>query len=348
MLRFSTIFKFLLIVGVPLVVGLITYRFMHLAFLAPLDSSSKKEVAVEIPPGLTFQQICKLLEDKEVIRYGSTLNIIARLKGVDTKIKTGEYILSPALPPKAILQKLVDGEVFQRAVTIPEGTSIWNIGVELEKVGLTKRDEFDKILTDPKLLAQAGIASSSFEGYLFPDTYHFSRPITARKIAWAMLENGEKHWPPEFSEQAEVLGMSRHEILILASIIEKESSGTDEQHIISSVFHNRLNQGMKLQADPTVIYGIPNFNGTLTKKDLETPHPYNTYTNFGLPPGPIGNPGESSTRAALFPQKTSYLFFVADGTGRHVFSTTLQEHNEAVRKYRALLRQNSKDSTEGE
>ena len=148
-----------------------------------------------------------------------------------------------------------------------------------------------------------------------------------------MLEEGEKRWIPEFTERADLLRMSRHEVLTFASIVEKESGNTSEQPLVSSVFHNRLQQGMRLQSDPTVIYGVPNFDGNLTKAHLETVTPYNTYTNPGLPPGPIANPGESAIRATLFPAQTNFLFFVADGKGGHVFSTTLAEHNEAVRRY---------------
>ena len=148
-----------------------------------------------------------------------------------------------------------------------------------------------------------------------------------------MLEEGDKHWPSEFSDRANEINLSRHEITTLASIIEKESGNAEEQPLISSVFHNRLSNGMRLESDPTVIYGIKDFNGNLTRQDLHTPHPYNTYTNFGLPPGPICNPGETAIRASLYPKESPYLFFVANGKGSHVFSTTLQEHNEAVAKY---------------
>jgi UPF0755 protein len=155
-----------------------------------------------------------------------------------------------------------------------------------------------------------------------------------------MLQEGEKRWKPEVNERAAQLGMTRHELLTLASIIEKESGNQREQPLISSVFHNRLRNGMKLESDPTVAYGIPDLNGQLLRKHLETEHPYNTYINFGLPPGPICNPGETAIQAALYPTPDSqYLFFVADGQGGHVFSTTLAEHNKAVAQYRALMKE---------
>jgi len=216
-------------------------------------------------------------------------------------------------------------------VTLKEGQTMLDLAVALEEAGVIKKEAFVPSLTDPDLLAKAGLNVSSFEGYLFPETYLFSRPIDAAHIIWRMLEEGEKRWTTEFANRADELRMSRHEILILASIVEKESGLADEQPRIASVFHNRLSQGMKLQADPTVIYGIPNFNGNITKENLQNAdNSYNTYMHFGLPPGPICNPSETAIHATLFPETTNYLFFVSDGNGRHLFSTTLQEHNENV------------------
>ncbi len=317
----------------PILVALLTYMFMRSAFLSAVDQNNKEIVLIEVQPDKNFREICKLLQEKGVVKHWWSVEILARINRSDRAINAGEYELSPSMDPRAVLTKLASGEVFKRKVVVKEGMSVWEIGNLVEQAGLMSAQDFDNAIVDPKLLAEAGISAPSFEGYLFPDTYNFSRPITARAIVWRMLEEGEHHWPADFSARADELQLSRHEVLTLASIIEKESGKVDEQPLISSVFHNRLSQGMKLQSDPTVIYGIPNFNGNLTKEDLQTPTPYNTYMNFGLPPGPIGNPGDSAIKAALYPQESTYLFFVADGTGRHVFSTTLQEHNEAVNLY---------------
>lgn len=322
-----------LIIIVPVLVALATYLLMRDAFLAPVNKASTATVLVEVEPGKTFHEIARVLEAKGVVRHWWSLELLARMRKSDRSINAGEYELSQAMEPRAILKKLASGEVYRRKVTLQEGTSAWDVGKLVEAAGLMSQQDFDAALADPKLLAAAGLAAPSFEGYLFPETYFFSRPITAKEVVWRMLEEGEKRWPAEFSNRADELQLSRQEIITLASIIEKESGNVEEQPLISSVFHNRLGQGMKLQSDPTVIYGIPNFNGNLTREDLQTPSPYNTYMNFGLPPGPICNPGETAIRAALFPQDSTYLFFVADGTGKHVFSTTLQEHNEAVNLY---------------
>ncbi|MBN8549186.1 MAG: endolytic transglycosylase MltG [Deltaproteobacteria bacterium] len=333
-----------LIIVVPLLIAFMTYRFMRSSFLAPLDSNNKDIVLVEVEADKNFREICKLLQDKGVINHWWSLEILARLRKNDHSIAAGEYELSPSMDPREVLAKLASGEVYKRKVAVKEGMSVWEIGAVVDKAGLMSQQDFDNAIADPRLLAEAGISAPSFEGYMYPETYNFSRPINARAIIWRMLEEGEVHWPAEFSARADELQYSRHEILTLASIIEKEAGNADEQALISSVFHNRLSQGMKLQSEATVAYGIPNFKGTLSKEDLQTPTPYNTFMNFGLPPGPIGNPGEISIRAALYPRDSTYLFFVSDGNGKHVFSTTLQEHKEAV----ALYQGNKKEVLEAQ
>lgn len=322
------------IVAIPAFVALVTFLLLRQSLLRPLRPNSTEKITVEIAPGKTFNQICNELHDKGVLRHPWSLELLARFKKADTRINAGEYELSPAMGPREILAKLMSGEVVKRSITIKEGQSVWEIGKAIEAAGIISAAEFNGAVADPNLLTNAGVSASSFEGYLFPETYFFSRPITVREIIWKMLEEGEQHWKREFSDQADKLRMSRHEILTLASIIEKESGNVEEQPLISAVFHNRLNQGMKLQSDPTVIYGIKNFDGNLTKEHLlDANNMYNTYLHFGLPPGPICNPGDTAIKAALFPAEATYLFFVADGKGKHVFSTTLEEHNAAVNRY---------------
>lgn len=325
--------RILTIILVPILVSVAVFQFMATIFLQAKDPSVTAPVLVEIEQGRSFRGTSKQLEKLGLVRFWWSLEVLARMKKGGTVVNAGEYEIAPSMTPGEILQKLVSGDVFKRKVTIPEGTSIWEMGKIIEAAGLLPKADFDAAVVDPVLLNKAGIVAKSFEGYLFPETYNFSRPIKSEGIIWKMLEEGEQHWKPEYSDQADNLRMSRHEVITLASIIEKESGVTDEHPIISSVLHNRLRQGMKLQVDPTVIYGVPNFNGNLTKQDLETPTPYNTYVNFGLPPGPIANPGASAINAALFPAETTYLYFVADRKGRHVFSTTLDEHNDAVRQF---------------
>ena len=178
-----------------------------------------------------------------------------------------------------------------------------------------------------------GIPGKTVEGYLFPETYFFQKQASAEKIIRAMIGRFKSVFTKEWKNRAQELGFSVHEIVTLASIIEKETGVAKERSIISSVFHNRLEKGIRLASDPTVIYGIENFDGNLTRQDLRTRTPYNTYTNYGLPPGPIANPGKAALEAALYPADTPYLYFVAKPDNTHHFSTTLAEHNRAVRKY---------------
>lgn len=325
--------KILLVLGTPIVcAGAVFFGMQHF-FEEPANRADSKERLIEIAPDKGFGEICATLSSAGVVRSCLALKILARLQSLDTAIKAGEYMMSPAMKPIELLRKLEKGDVVQRKVTVREGDSIWTIGKAVEDAGLVSRDAFDLILVDKTWLAKLGVIGDSFEGYLFPETYFFSRPITPQQIVFKMLELGENRWKQEYTERADAMRFSRHEILTLASIVQKESGNAEEQPLVAAVFLNRLQQGMKLQSDPTVIYGIPNFNGNLRKSDLETVTPYNTYTNPGLPPGPICNPGESAIKAVLFAPATNYLFFVGNGKGQHVFSTTLAEHNEAVRKF---------------
>jgi UPF0755 protein len=329
----NRLLKISIVLGTPLLCGALVYGAVRYFFEEPVNRSDTAEKLVEIAPDKNFGEICDVLMSKGLLKSCLAFKVLARLQGLDTAIKAGEYMMSPAMRPIELLKKLEKGEVLQRRVTLKEGESIWTLGKSVEEAGLVSREEFDMVLVDRTWLTKFGVLGDSFEGYLFPETYMFSRPIKPEQIVFRMLEMAEGKWKPEYTERAEELGLSRHEILTLASIVQKESGGEEDQPLIASVFFNRMQQGMKLQSDPTVIYGIPNFNGNLTKIDLETVTPYNTYTNNGLPPGPICNPGESALKAVLYAPTTNYLFFVGNGKGQHVFSTTLAEHNEAVRKY---------------
>lgn len=337
--------KIALILIPPLLVAAITYLWISTHLVDPYDASDTKTKLVEIAPGLSFKEIALKLEQEKLVRRWWALSVIAKVRKVDTtKISAGEYELSPSMSPMSLIEKLTKGDVFKRVVTLKPGSSIWEVGAEVEKAGLVSKAEFDRALKDPLLLKEAELREDSFEGYLYPETYYFSRPITPKQIIWTMLTLAQKSWPQTYSVRSEIMSLSRHDVLTLASVIEKESGKVDEQPIISSVFHNRLRLNMKLQSDPTVTYGLTNFNGTISEKDLQTDHPYNTYTRYGLPKGPICNPSASAIKAALYPAETEYLYFVADGKGGHVFSTTLKEHNDAVQKYRQGLL--GKDATE--
>jgi UPF0755 protein len=288
---------------------------------------------VLIPAGQDFRTLTGRLQAEGIIRNPRKLRLLARLEGFDRIIQAGEYELSAAMAPRTILETLAGGKVRLHRLTIPEGFTLGQVADAVAGAGLAPRDAFYAAATDPDFTRRLQIPADSFEGYLFPDTYHFPRDTTPRKMVATMVSHFRGALAPEWQLQLDKLGWSLHQVVTLASIIEKETGAAFERPLISSVFHNRLKKGMRLESDPTVIFGIPEFDGNLTRKHLRTPTPYNTYQIPGLPPGPIANPGAAALEAALFPAETRYLFFVAKGDQTHHFSTTLAEHNRAVQKY---------------
>lgn len=199
--------------------------------------------------------------------------------------------------------------------------------------GVADSQEVSRLLRDRAFISALGIRAETLEGYLYPDTYKFPRGAKAKDVLAAMVERLRQVYGPELQARAHDLKMTQHQVLTLASVIEKETGVNEEREEISAVFHNRLKKGIPLQSDPTVIYGLPAFDGNIRKKDLSSPSPYNTYRVAGLPPGPIANPGIDAIRAALYPSNSRALYFVSKNDGTHQFSSTLAEHNEAVEKY---------------
>jgi UPF0755 protein len=203
----------------------------------------------------------------------------------------------------------------------------------VEKSGLGSAADITTRAGDPAFARSHGIPAGSLEGYLFPDTYLFPRGVSAEAILTTMLQRFRSVFTAEWEQRAAQIGLTVHEVVTLASIIEKETGAPSERPLISSVFHNRLKKGMRLETDPTVIYGIRDFDGNLTRKHLETFTPYNTYVIKGLPPGPIASPGKDALEAALFPAQTGYFFFVSKNNGTHHFSSSFEEHQNAVQRY---------------
>jgi UPF0755 protein len=229
-------------------------------------------------------------------------------------------------------------------VTIPEGLTLSQIGQLLEHLNLVEKKEFFQKTSSPAFINALGLselAGPTLEGYLFPDTYYLLREMDPEEVIQMMVHQFRKVFGPEFARWASELGISEREVVILASIIEKETSLPEEKPLVSAVFHNRLKKRIPLQSDPTVIYGIKNFNGNLTKEDLTRPSAYNTYLLAGLPPTPICNPGRDSLLAAVHPAPVSYLYFVSKKDGSHYFSSDIEEHNRAVWKYQKYPRKNN-------
>jgi len=291
------------------------------------------EVVVTIPPGSSFRAVATRLAAAGVVDHPRWLEWLARWRGVADRVRAGEYDLGGSRSPTALLDLLVAGRVKQYPFTVPEGLTCAEIAARFAAAGFGTAADFHAACVDPTLLARVGLEQGDLEGYLFPETYQWHRGMTARALVERMVAAMEAVWTPERLQAAQDFGLTRHQALTLASIIEKETGDTAERVMISGVFHNRLRRGMRLQSDPTVIYGLTTFDGNLTRAHLESDTAYNTYTRTGLPPGPIANPGLASIDAALHPAATEALYFVSRNDGSHQFSATVEEHNRAVDRY---------------
>jgi UPF0755 protein len=296
-------------------------------------SANSDEIIIHVKPGRPFNATTKLLHEAGVIQSPFRFNLIARIKGYDKRLQAGEYLLSGSMSPLMILGKLVRGEVQLYKLTIPEGYNMFQISELVAEAGFAEKADFLKSATDASFVREKGIQAETFEGYLFPDTYFLPKDITVKKIIATMVDRFGLVFKPEWKNHGQTYGFTVHQVVTLASIIEKETGVPSERPLISSVFHNRLKKRMRLESDPTVIYAIKDFDGNLTRKHLATPSPYNTYRIRGLPAGPIANPGRDSLEAALYPANTPYIYFVSKKDKTHHFSTNFKDHNKAVRKY---------------
>ncbi len=293
-----------------------------------------KSVPFKIDRGMTLKRVSIKLKEKQLVKSSLSFQILAYIRGQQNKLMAGEFELSPSMPPLEILETITSGKTILYEITIPEGLRIVEIAALLNDKKIVSAKEFIKWTRSKELMEPLGVSSSSLEGYLFPDTYRFSKNIPAKDIVKKMTQTFlKKAAKPEYKKRAKELGFNFNEIVTLASIIEKETGKAKERKKISAVFHNRLKKNMRLQSDPTVIYAIPNFDGNIHKKDLSIKSPYNTYKVKGLPPGPIANPGHASIVAALYPETSNHLYFVSRQDGSHKFSNNLKDHNRAVRKY---------------
>ena len=279
-----------------------------------------------------------MLERQGIITGVKRFRLLAWLRNDEKEIKAGYYTFTTGMRPSEVLDKLVEGRYKTISVTIPEGFTVVQIAEVLQEKGLGEREDFLKYASDPGFIHALGIKGDSLEGFLFPDTYKVRKGVAEDLILREMVRRFNEVFTDEHTQRLGQLGLSREEVVTLASIIEKETSDPSERYLIAAVFHNRLKKGMLLQSDPTVIYGLKDFNGNLTKDDLKTRTPYNTYIIRGLPPQPIANPGEESIKAALYPSPEPYLYFVSKNNGTHHFSTTLKEHNRAVDRYQRKRR----------
>ncbi|MEW6680501.1 MAG: endolytic transglycosylase MltG, partial [bacterium] len=267
----------------------------------PKDISGGIKI-ISISRGMSGKEIANLLKKEGIIRDKYIFEFLIILKNKETKIMAGDYLLSPSLNMIDILSKLIKGEAIKSCFTIPPGYNIYQIGELLDKKGFADKRRFLELAKDKAFIGSLGFSLNTLEGLLFPDTYCVSKGMQESEIIGIIIERFKRVFKDEDAQMANKLGLSMYQVLILASIIEKETSILSEMPIISSVFHNRLKRNMKLNSCPTVIYALyPNFDGNIRKEDLDISSPYNTYRHNGLPPSPISNPGIFAIKAALHP-----------------------------------------------
>ena len=294
-------------------------------------------VTVVIPPGSSLTSISILLNEKGLVAFPRAFTLLAKLSDAEHGIKSGEYRFETPPAPRDLLGKLTRGEVLTHAVTIPEGSTLSGIARIVEAAGLAPARAVLAVAADASFIHLLQLDTNSLEGFVFPDTYRFSRGTSARNILKKMVERFNDVLEQERRSAALPTHLSVKALVTLASLVEKETALASEKPLIAAVFLNRLQKGMRLECDPTVIYGLrqetPGFQGRLRKKHLHKKTPYNTYQISGLPPGPICSPGRESMRAVLNPATVDYLYFVSRNDGTHKFSKTFREHNRAVITY---------------
>ncbi|MFQ5587058.1 MAG: endolytic transglycosylase MltG [Thermodesulfobacteriota bacterium] len=319
---------------------------VYIRFFTP-PAGKARDVVIVVPKGSSFIFVARELQGAGVIRNAHDFSLLASLKDAHTRVKAGEYRFTTPVRPLTVLHKLVRGETRKYRITFPEGVTMGEIAVLLDKEGLVKKGDFIEKASDAGFAASRGLDGATFEGYLFPDTYHMTKGMSAEDIIDVMVARFKEVYTDSMAARGARLGLTQREVVTLASIIEKESGNPEERRYISAVFHNRLKKRIPLQSDPTVIYGLSDFDGNLTRRHLRTRTPYNTYLFYGLPPGPIANPGRGALEAAVEPVKGEYLYFVSKNDGSHYFSKSLREHNRAVERYQKKRRHIKKAGPNG-
>lgn len=289
-----------------------------------------------IEKGVSFREVTNRLSERGIIEYPWLFFLYTHLRGKTKYIKAGEYLFNQPVSPLDVLERLVHGRVNTFKVQIIEGWTLRQIANYLEGLSFIKNPEFKKEFLDltenREFIQSLELNGPTLEGYLFPNTYYLYADTPPADYLRNFVKEFQKNYQLATSTLKTIPVYSQNQIMTLASLIEKEAGVEGERALVASVFYNRLAKGMPLQSDPTVVYGIKNFDGDIKKVDLSNPHPYNTYVHAGLPPGPICNPGLASIKAALQPAQTNYFYFVSKGNGTHQFSETIQEHEEGVKR----------------
>lgn len=328
--------------GYVVVLGAVVFLVLFMGAVYGVGSFTTSIVAdqpttVAVRPGESLSELTHRLAAEGVLRNPRVVRVLAILRGDSARIKAGEYLVEGRVSPNELLDRLVSGNARFVALTVPEGFSVAEIADRIEAQGLGNAAEVERLAHDPDFLDSLDLPFQppvpNLEGFVMPETYYVHRGVSESSLLRAMVDLFKKRAAPYLKEQAPGTGYTPYELMILASMIEKETGVGEERPLISAVFHNRLRNHMRLGSDPTVIYGLDHFDGNLTRVHLRTETPYNTYKISGLPPTPIANAGFASLRAAVNPAKVDYLYFVAKGDGTHYFSSDYKSHRKAVWKY---------------
>jgi UPF0755 protein len=301
-------------------------------FLVPAGNGANVQI-VDCIKGAPLSRAAADMERRGVIRSSTALVWLARIKGQDAQVQAGAYQFNDGMKLSEILRKMVEGDVYAIRFAVPEGYSMFQLAELLEGRRIHSRVDFLSACNDKALLQELGIPGGSVEGYLFPATYNITPGMKPADTVRMMVRQFEKISGGQISPLFIKKDRERHKLVTLASLVEKEAVDPKERPLIASVFSNRLKKGMRLQSDPTAVYGFRSFAGKVTHEDVRRSSPYNTYLISGLPPGPIGNPGAGALKAVLNPPASPYIYFVARNDGTHHFSSTLDQHNMAVKKY---------------
>ncbi len=337
-------YVFLAFLGLCFFLAGIAAHTLWLFSMVPASPGVQSRI-VDIPQGLSGLEISRLLKEEGVIEDERLFFLLCRVRQVSQRLQAGEYEFSGLVTPNQIIDQMITGKVYVKRVTLPEGVTVRDIAGIFHRKGLASQDEFLRLARNEEVIQSLGIDAPSLEGYLFPETYFFRRHMSELSLIQSMVRQFWQSLPSHWEERAGELGLSLHDVVILASMVEKEAAAAEERPLVAAVFHNRLRIGMPLQSDPTAVYDLEDFSGPVRPEHLRRPSPYNTYLNRGLPAGPICNPGKSSILAVLHPEDVNYLYFVSNNDGTHHFSRTFQEHSQAVARYRLLRAQERERGT---
>jgi UPF0755 protein len=309
---------------------------VYVTIQRPYKGYSEPETFVEIAPGSSTQSMARSLSEAGVVANPAAFRIAVWLRSAGRRLQAGEYRFDHALTPVDVVDKIARGDVFMRPVTFREGLTIRQMAAIFEEKGFGAHADFVAAASTAGPVREIDPQASDLEGYLFPDTYALPRRTTAEQLVARMVAQFDRALTPEIRRQAAARGLNVRELVTLASLVEKETGKAEERPLVAAVYWNRLQVGMGLQCDPTVIYALERtgrYTGNLTRADLQFDSPYNTYRYAGLPPGPIAAPGQASLEAASQPANVPYLYFVSRNDGSHAFASTLDEHNRNVQEY---------------